>query len=304
MTAIRGRAAAHHCPARPVQRQDWRHQVVHPDLRCASAPDDFAIEVIGCTAENADRPVGQWQDIRIDDRSVRFLPVLATPDVHRRSRVPVSLQFTLAAMIRREAHRFTGRVLQFHHPGPPVAFLGVDAPKILTVHLNVADIAGALGESRWRRLPGALHRLEDLTLPRMDRIFLVNRAGIDFYRGRHPRIAERLAFLPTSVDQQHFRPLDETERQRVRRALLSDLGVNPDAVGQIVLFVGRLEAQRTRSCSSRPWRRRPAPTIRCGSSWLARAACATRQRGEPRSSGSADAFTGSAFGDVTRCQGS
>jgi glycosyltransferase involved in cell wall biosynthesis len=208
------------------------------------APADFAIEIIGCTADEAARPVGQWRDVEIDDRSVRFLPVLATPDVHRRSRVPVSLQFTMAAMIRREAHRFMGRVLQFHHPGPPVAFLGVDAPKILTVHLNVADIAGALGESRWRRVPGALHRLEDLTLPRMDRIFLVNRAGIDFYRARHPRVVERLAFLPTSVDQQHFRPLDATERQRARRALLADLGVDPDGAGRLVLFVGRLEAQK------------------------------------------------------------
>ena len=160
------------------------------------APDDFELQVIGCTADPMRRPVGGWQRHHIDGRPLDFFPVLATPDVHRRPMIPLSFQFTVAAMARREAHRFRGRVLQFHHPGPPIAFLAVDAPKILTVHLNVADIDGAAGESRWRRMPGALHRLEDLTLPRMDRIFLVNRAGMEFYRHRHPSVADRARSFP------------------------------------------------------------------------------------------------------------
>ncbi len=208
------------------------------------APDDFEPQVIGCTADPIGRPVGRWQQHHLDGRPLGFLPVLATPDVHRRPLVPLSFQFTVAAMARRQAHRFRGRVLQFHHPGPPIAFLAIDAPKILTVHLNVADIDGDAGESRWRRLPGALHRLEDVTLPRMNRIFVVNRAGLDFYRSRHPHVADRCAFLPTSVDQEHFRPLPAEERSAARAELVGQAGGDPGAPGAVLLFVGRIEEQK------------------------------------------------------------
>jgi glycosyltransferase involved in cell wall biosynthesis len=205
------------------------------------APDDFAVEIIGCSSDTAARPLGQWQELSVDGRTVRYLPVVATPDVHRRPRVPLSLQFTLAAMIRREAHRFHGRVLQFHNPGVPVGFLGVDAPKILVVHLNLADIAQ--GESRWGRMPRVLHRFEDVTLPRTDLIFVVNRDGVAFYRERHPKVADRVEFLPTSVDQSLFHPFDEAQRADARAALERNLGFEPGR-DRLVMFVGRLERQK------------------------------------------------------------
>ena len=208
------------------------------------APDDFEPEIIGCTADPTERPVGQWRRLAIGTRSVAFLPVLETLDVNHRPFVPVSLQFTVAAMVRRAAHRFRNCVLQFHHPGPPVAFLAVAAPKVLTVHLNVADMASAASESHWRRMPRLLHRLEETTLPQMDQIFLVNRAGVEFYRARHPDIADRVSFLPTSVDQSHFRPLPANGRSAARRRLLAQLGIQVMSNDRIVLFVGRLEAQK------------------------------------------------------------
>ncbi len=208
------------------------------------APPDFEPEIIGCTADPVARPVGRWTGLDIGGRRVPCLPVLATPDVNRRSRLPLSLAFTVAAMARPSAHRFRGRVLQFHHPVPPAGFLAVDAPKILTVHLNAADIDAGGGESRWSRLPGALHRLEDMTLPRMNRVFIVNRAGLDFYRRRHPAVAGRVTFLPTSVDQEHFQILDPHERAEARVALLRAAGLGPLEPGPILLFVGRLEEQK------------------------------------------------------------
>jgi len=208
------------------------------------APEDFEPEIIGCTADPSSRPVGRWQRLMVDDRPVAYLPVLETLHVNRRPRVPVSLQFTVASMVRKAAHRFRGRVLQFHHPGPPAGFMAVTAPRVLTVHLNVSDMASAASESRWRRVPELLHRLEDATLPGMDRIFLVNRAGVDFYRARHPRVADRLQFLPTSVDQAHFRILPPDERSAARARLLAELGIAAGSEGKIALFVGRLEAQK------------------------------------------------------------
>ncbi len=208
------------------------------------APRDFAPEIIGCSSDQAARPVGRWQDLDVGGRPVRYLPVLGTPDPHRRPRVPLSLQFTLAAMARRSAHRFSGRVLQFHNPGVPAGFLGVGAPKVLVVHLNVADIDEGHGESRWGLVPGLLHRFEDVTLPRMDRIFMVNRKGVDFYRRRHAAVADRVTFLPTSVDQSVFTPLADEGRLAARQALLDRLGRPASAEERLVLFVGRLERQK------------------------------------------------------------
>ena len=208
------------------------------------APDDFETEIIGCSSDLVDRPIGRWQMRDVGPRRVRFLPVLSTPDANRRPTLPVSLQFTLSAMIRRSAHRSSGRILQFHHPGVPAGFLGVRSPKILVAHLNVADIDRGVGESRWTRAPGLLHRFEDVTLPRIDRIFVVNEEGVAFYRGRHPRVADRVSFLPTSVDQELFRPLGPDGRFAARSALLAEIGEAATSPARLVTFVGRLERQK------------------------------------------------------------
>lgn len=208
------------------------------------SPDDFATEFVACSSDIRARPLGRWQTFEIDGRPVRFLPVFSTPDPNRRSRIPISLKFTAAAMLHRRAHGFSQRVLQFNHAGPPMGFLGVDAPKILVVHLNAADIDRGQSESRWSKIPGMLHRLEDVTLPRMDRIFLVNEAGVSFYRERHPNIADRLTFMPTSVDTTTFAPLSREGRLEARRRLVGTLGVADDPRTRFVLFVGRLERQK------------------------------------------------------------
>ena len=128
------------------------------------APDDFEIELITCSSDPDDRPVGQWQARPIGGRIVRFLPILATPDVHRRPLVPRSLRFAAAAVASRRARRTAGRILQFHHPGTPAPYLVDGAPKILVVHLNAADIGRGIGESRWGALPGLLHRFAEPVL--------------------------------------------------------------------------------------------------------------------------------------------
>ncbi len=208
------------------------------------APEDFAVECVGTTSDDRLRPVNRWAKVDVDGRSVRYLPILRTPDVHRRSRIPLSLRFTAVAGIRIRARHTNGRILQFHHPGVPAGFLGSRAPKVHLVHLNPAEIDRGGGESRWGILPGLLHRFEDVTLPRMDRIFLVNREGVEFYRRRHPSIADRTSFLPTVVDPTRFFPVPAERREAARQATLERIGLPLDAPGPLILFIGRLERQK------------------------------------------------------------
>jgi glycosyltransferase involved in cell wall biosynthesis len=208
------------------------------------SPDDFDIEGVGCTSDERSRPLHRWTRIDVDGRSIRYLPILRIADVHRRSRVPLSLRFTAAAMRRIRGRQTRGRVLQFHHPGVPAGFLTSRAPKVHVVHLNPAEIDRGGGESKWGIVPGVLHRFEDVTLPRMDRIFVVNRDGVDFYRRRHPSVAGRTSFLPTVVDPTRFAPLADGARAEARRRLLDRIGLVGDEPGPLVLFVGRLELQK------------------------------------------------------------
>lgn len=205
------------------------------------APDDFEMEWVGASAEPS-RPIGRWVTIEIEGRAVRFLAVAGAPEGQRRSRVPMALTYTLGLLLRRSSVVTRGRILQFHRAGVPLAFLRDRQPKIQVAHLNVADIYGERGESRWRAVPGLYHRVEDLTLPRMDRVFVVNEAGVAFYRSRHPRLADRFEFLPTWVDETIFFRRAEEERRSLRAELGPALGLPVDA--RIILLVGRLELQK------------------------------------------------------------
>jgi glycosyltransferase involved in cell wall biosynthesis len=206
------------------------------------APDDFAIECVGTTSDPEARPLERWAELAVDGRVIRYLPVHRTDPAEARGRVPVALAYTLSLMRHRRRFRTTGRVLNFHRAGIPLALLGSRSPRVQYVHLNVADIYAERGESRWRRLPGAYHRVEDLTIPAMDRIYVVNERGVRFYRERHPRYADRISFLPTWYDPELFRCPTDEERADTRHAVRARLGLSPDA--RIVLFVGRLEAQK------------------------------------------------------------
>ena len=208
------------------------------------SPEDFETSLIACTSDTAARPLYQHQTLEIEGRAVDYLPVLATPDVHRRPMIPRSLRFALMLVLRREARRNRGRVLQFHHPGVPAGYLTTRGPKILVVHLNAADIDRGQGESRWGALPGMLHRFEDVTLPGIDRIFTVNQDGAAFYRQRHPDVADRVSFLPTFVDPDLFAPIPDEARAGARRELAAELGSGASPEDPIALFVGRLERQK------------------------------------------------------------
>lgn len=216
------------------------HSVVRDFIKFA--PAEFEIEVIGATADRHAIPLGRWVEVSVGGRTVRYLAVTSAPEGNRRARIPMALRYTTALLAHRHRFSTAGRIVNFHRAGVPLAFLRDGAPKVQFVHLNVADIYQQAGESRWRMLPGAYHRVEDLTLAGMERIYVVNRAGVEFYRRRHQALADRIQFLSTWFDDSMFTPLTGDERARTRAELRRRLDLAPG--GRIALFVGRLEAQK------------------------------------------------------------
>jgi glycosyltransferase involved in cell wall biosynthesis len=207
------------------------------------APEDFEIEHIGTTSDFAARPVGRWGRVEIGGRPIRMLPIVNDPTPNQRRNIPLDLRFTICLARYRRHYTTAGRILQFHRAGTSLPFVLNRCRKIQVVHFNVADIYKLeLGESRWRLLPSLYHRIDDVTLPAMNRIFVVNRGGVEFYHRRRPKLATRIKFLPTWVDDEIFAPPSATARRNIRAIVRRELSISGDAA--LLLFVGRLEAQK------------------------------------------------------------
>jgi glycosyltransferase involved in cell wall biosynthesis len=114
---------------------------------------------------------------------------------------------------------------------------------VLFTHQNIMDIRNPHCEVRWRRFPWLYFQLEKRYLRRMSWVYCVNREGVRYYRDTYPDMADRIAFVPTWVDEEVFYPRPAPERQMLRRRLLAEL--NPGSPpSRIVLFVGRLEGPK------------------------------------------------------------
>jgi len=156
-------------------------------------------------------------------------------DPNRRRRVPIALAFAGQAWRLRRRLPLADAVIQLHRPGTELAILGLAAPKVRFVHLEVTT-AGV--ESRWRRLPRLLTGLEARTMPRMARVYLVGSALYDSYRQRYPLLASRFRMVSNWYDDRMFRVPSPAQRKRVR----ADLAIGTD--DEVILFVGRLEDQK------------------------------------------------------------
>ena len=127
----------------------------------AYAPSDFEPVLVGVT-ESEHEPLGREVPIDLGGRTVPFLPLLRVTDPNRRRRVPMASAFTWQAWRLRRRLPLEDAVIQLHRPGTELGVLGLAAPKVRFVHLEVTT-PGV--ESRWRRLPRLLNGLEARTLP-------------------------------------------------------------------------------------------------------------------------------------------
>jgi glycosyltransferase involved in cell wall biosynthesis len=209
------------------------------------APADIPVRMIGMSAA---RPVGSWQPVEMEGRTIDFLPIARMPraargsGAPRRATVPLALRFTSALTARHRRANTSTSVTQFHRPGTALPLLRHAGPMWRVVHLTREDLADAASESRWRRLGRPLDAVEGIAFRRMQRIFVVNRAATERYRRRFPGAADRIEFLPNWFDDDLFTLLGDARRLELRERLADELRLPASA--RILLYAGRLEGQK------------------------------------------------------------
>ena len=204
------------------------------------APQDIRISVVGVTTEPGLRPVGQWTICDLGRLTCDFYPVISLEDPGGRSRIPLSVQFTLGLLLRRPM--IDADVLEFHRLEPSLVYLRDKRPHDAVMHQNMKDLSNKQSDILWSRWPGFYFWLEARLIPRFSEIYCVREDAVAWYRTRYPAMKDRFSFLPTWYDPEIFFPAVREDRKELRAALRMELGLQDNST--VVITVGRLDAQK------------------------------------------------------------
>lgn len=205
------------------------------------APEDIELRIVGITANEREHRVGRWQPISFGGRRVEFLPVLAAQP-GRGPGLPLSAKLAWALMRSRRRLELDNAVLTFHRIEPSLPARALGVPSVLILHSHSKDHYNAQTEKGWRKAPRLYEWLEARLIGGVKRIFMVRQDAVADYCRRYPRLAPRIQFLPTVLDDEIFVSWSEARRAEERRRLAAEHGVDP--ARPWLLFVGRFEAAK------------------------------------------------------------
>jgi len=205
-----------------------------------SAPQELRHEMFGVTSDPEARPVGKWTRCALGDREVGFFPVMAKDNSERRSRIPLSLKFTLNLLTKRV--RPKGDVLEFHRLEPSILFFFDKRPKNVFIHQDMKQIFSPQSDILWRYMPSVFNRLENLLIPRVSSLFTVSEDGCREYRRRFPLLREKIRYTSTFMDPEVFFPATTLDGEKFRASVRMKFDLPEDA--QVGVFVGRLDQQK------------------------------------------------------------
>lgn len=203
-------------------------------------PPDIELSLVGVTTEPNERPVGQWTTCDLGRARFRFFPVVALNNPAGRSKIPLSVRFTLGLVRRRP--RIDADVLEFHRLEPSLVYLWDGRPQTAIVHQNMQNLANKQSDILWSHFPGFFFWLEDRLIPRFSSVYAVREDAVAWYQERYPVIADRFSFLPTWFDPEVYFPAAASAENNVRLALRREFGFPDDFT--IAITVGRLDSQK------------------------------------------------------------
>jgi glycosyltransferase involved in cell wall biosynthesis len=207
----------------------------------ALAPRHLEFTLIGASADTNVRPIGVESTISVGDGIVRFLPIVDMDSSGIRGRVPLIVRYTCAlARVVLRGRLAPYDILDFHRVEPTILLRRDPRPKNLYMHQDLSGVKAKGSEILWHHVPHIYATMERWLLPVFDRLFSVRHASVNAYAKRFPRLAPRIAFLPTWVDTKFWcPPTNMAERQLLRAQIAADTGANPK--GDWLIFVGRLD---------------------------------------------------------------
>jgi glycosyltransferase involved in cell wall biosynthesis len=207
------------------------------------APEDIEFSLVGMTTDSATRPVGKWTRCDLGRRQFEFFPVVEVADAGQRSRIPLSVRYTLGAMRYRSRCERDFDVYEFHRVEPALLYLRDRRPKNAFFHTDMAVIrTEKKADILWRRLPNAYFALEKKVMRTMSSAWCVREQGAASLRARYPFLADSIRFTPTWVDAEVFFPYSSTARGGTRYEVEASLGL--DAQAFRVVTVGRLDSSK------------------------------------------------------------
>lgn len=203
------------------------------------APSEFEVRLVGTGESN--QPSGVWQEGEFAGRSIQFMPLITVPEDNVRKAIPTTIKYGAALFGRCFASDF----MHFHRLEPTLATLNWSGDKTLFIHNDIRkqmDSANGKNAILWQRFPAAYFVLESLIIKQFTQIYSCNTESASYYQQRYPAIADRVAYLNNTVDNEVFYPLSEKEREEKRRDFARELGLSPQT--RFLLFAGRLHPQK------------------------------------------------------------
>jgi glycosyltransferase involved in cell wall biosynthesis len=204
------------------------------------APSEFDVRLVG-TGNDSSQPIGKWQEAEFAGRELKFFPLFTLKNDNFRKVVPTTIKYTSALL----GHCLASDFMHFHRLEPSFASLKWPGDKTLFIHNDIQTQMKATGNKNailWRRFPAAYFALERLLVDQFTQIFSCNTESAELYRQRYPTIAERVAYIKNTVDNEVFYPLQLLTREEKRRNLAQRLNLPENT--RFVLFAGRLHPQK------------------------------------------------------------
>lgn len=204
------------------------------------APSEFEVRLVG-TGSDSTKSIGKWQEGELAGRAVDFFPLFRLQDDNVRRLLPTTISYTAALM----RHSFKSDFMHFHRLEPTIAALRWQGDKTLFIHNDIQTQMKAVGNKKailWRRFPAAYFAMEGLLVDQFTQIFSCNTESLRLYKERYPAIADRVAYIRNTVDNEIFSPLNNQEREIGRRKLAQQHGLSEET--RFVLFAGRLHPQK------------------------------------------------------------
>lgn len=205
------------------------------------APEDFDIELIGISSDHKTRPPKKWVKLKLGNRGFNFLPLFFEKDENKKTKIPLSLRFTLA--LKLSQIDVSNKVLFFNRIEPAILYRSVKYPKVVIIHNDIQkQIVSEKSEVLWSKFPWLYFMFEHFIFAFTDYIYTVSNNTLEFYQSKYTEQTEKFSFLPTWADTDIFFPKNESKFS-IRNNLLS-LSKNLPINEKWILFVGRLQEQK------------------------------------------------------------